>query len=194
MRWDGLKILFSLVKFILNLTAKQMCVCVYSIYAYIHTCILYVYKHTHLHIFYWKAFHLNSFLWSLGVVLTSSPTYHSNCSPPHPQLGRLGHSPLVTLLALLFIYLFIFVFLPFSWAAPLASGGSQARGQIGAVASGLRQSRSNAGSEPWPTERGQGSNPQPHGSSLDSFTTEPRWELPTGLLCSFPWMDIVNFV
>ena len=48
----------------------------------------------------------------------------------------------------LFSYLFLFVFLPFSWAAPTAYGGSQARGLIGAAATGLRQSHSNAGSEP----------------------------------------------
>ena len=35
----------------------------------------------------------------------------------------------------------------FSRAAPMAYGGSQARGHIGAVATGLRHSRSNAGSE-----------------------------------------------
>ena len=29
-----------------------------------------------------------------------------------------------------------------------------------------------------PTEQGQGSNPQPHGSQSDSLTTEPWWELP----------------
>ena len=34
-----------------------------------------------------------------------------------------------------------------SWATPAAYGGSQARGPIGAVATGLRQSHSNAGSE-----------------------------------------------
>ena len=46
-------------------------------------------------------------------------------------------------------YLFIFfVFLLFLWAALAAYGGSQARGRIGAVATGLRQSHSNAGSEP----------------------------------------------
>ena len=64
------------------------------------------------------------------------------------------------------------------WAAPAAYGGSQARGRIGAAATGLRQSHSNSGSEPHlqptpqltampdpqPTEQGQGSNPQPHGS------------------------------
>ena len=77
---------------------------------------------------------------------------------------------------LLFIfYFFVFLFL---WAAPAAYGGSQARGRIGAVATGLRQSHSNAGSEPRlqptpqlmatqdrsPTEQGQGLNLQPHGS------------------------------
>ena len=35
-----------------------------------------------------------------------------------------------------------------SWAAPAAYGGSQARGPIGAVATGLHQSHSNAGSQP----------------------------------------------
>ena len=40
-----------------------------------------------------------------------------------------------------FIYLFI-------WATPAAYGGSQARSPIGAIAPGLRQSHSNARSEP----------------------------------------------
>jgi len=43
---------------------------------------------------------------------------------------------------------FFFVFFAISWAAPAAYGGSQARGRIGAVAASLRQSHSNAGSEP----------------------------------------------
>ena len=60
----------------------------------------------------------------------------------------------------------------------MAYGASQARGLIGAVATGLCQSHSNVGSEmhlrptpqltatldPQPTEQGQGSNPKPHGS------------------------------
>ena len=63
-------------------------------------------------------------------------------------------------------------------AAARAYGGSQARGLIGATAAGLCQSHSNARSEPrlpptpqltavldpQPTEQGQGSNSQPHGS------------------------------
>ena len=85
-----------------------------------------------------------------------------------------------------------FLLFTFSRAAPAACGGSQTRGLIGAVATGLRQSHSNAQSgrclqptsqlmatpDLQPTERGQGSNPQPHGSSLDSLTTEPQRELP----------------
>ena len=50
-----------------------------------------------------------------------------------------------------FIFLFLFLFIYFfaiSWAAPAAYGGSQARGRIGAAATSLRQSHSNAGSEP----------------------------------------------
>ena len=60
----------------------------------------------------------------------------------------------------------------------MAYEGSQARGLIGAVATGLRHNHSNVGSEPGlqptpqltatpdsqPTGQGQGSNPQPHGS------------------------------
>ena len=75
----------------------------------------------------------------------------------------------------LFIYFCLFAI---SWAAPAAYGGSQARGRIGVVATGLRQSHSNAGSGPrlqptaplsatpdrQPTAQGQGPNPQPHGS------------------------------
>ena len=59
----------------------------------------------------------------------------------------------------------------------MAYGDSQARDPIGADAAGLHQSHSNAGSElrlrptpqltamldPYPTERGQGLNPCPHG-------------------------------
>ena len=63
-------------------------------------------------------------------------------------------------------------------AAPMTYGGCQARGRIGAVAAVLHHSHSNAVSElclqptpqltatpdPYPTEQGQGPNPQPHGS------------------------------
>jgi len=45
-------------------------------------------------------------------------------------------------------FFFFFCLFAISWAAPTAYGGSQARGQIGAVATNLRQSHSNAGSEP----------------------------------------------
>ena len=57
-----------------------------------------------------------------------------------------GRDPPV-LIVCLFIYLFTFVFCPFR-AAPAAHGGSQARGPIGAAASGLHHSHSNSGSEP----------------------------------------------
>ena len=74
-----------------------------------------------------------------------------------------------------FLFFFFFCLL----RAPLvAYGGSQARGQIRAVAASLHHSHSNTRSKPHlrptpqltatlgpqPTERGQGSNPQPHGS------------------------------
>ena len=46
-----------------------------------------------------------------------------------------------------FLFVCLFVFLPFSRATPAAYGGSQARGLIGAVAAGLPQNHSNVGSE-----------------------------------------------
>ena len=62
--------------------------------------------------------------------------------------------------------------------APAAYGGSQATGPVRAIAASLHHSHSNAGSrphlrptpqltampDPYPTERGQGSNRQPHAS------------------------------
>ena len=74
------------------------------------------------------------------------------------------------------LFCFVFCLFAISWAALMAYGGSQARGRIGAIADGLRQSHSNEGSEPrlqltpqltampdlQPTKRGQGWNPQPH--------------------------------
>ena len=76
------------------------------------------------------------------------------------------------------ISFFFFCLFAFSRATPVAYGGSQIRGLIGAVATGLCHSHSNVGSEPllWPTpqltatpgpqptEWGQGSNPHPHRS------------------------------
>jgi len=56
----------------------------------------------------------------------------------------------MVMLCLIYFFLFLFILCLFaiSWAAPAAYGDSQARGRIGAVAAGLRQSHSNAGSEP----------------------------------------------
>ena len=45
-------------------------------------------------------------------------------------------------------FFFLVVSFPFSRDAPVAYGGSQARGLIGAIAAGLRHSHSNSGSEP----------------------------------------------
>ena len=72
---------------------------------------------------------------------------------------------------------FFFCIFDFSRAAPAAYGNSQARGLIGAVATGLHYSQSNTRSEPYLqpipqltetldpylVEPGQESNPQPHG-------------------------------
>ena len=46
------------------------------------------------------------------------------------------------------IFFFFFCLFAISRAAPVAHGGSQARGLMGAVTAGLHQSHSKAGSEP----------------------------------------------
>ena len=46
------------------------------------------------------------------------------------------------------LFVCLFCLFAISWAAPMAYGGSQARGRIGAIAASLRQSHSNGGSEP----------------------------------------------
>ena len=55
---------------------------------------------------------------------------------------------LVNLITYFFKIILIFCLFAFSRAAPMAYGGSQPRGLIGAVATGLSQSHSNTGSEP----------------------------------------------
>ena len=47
----------------------------------------------------------------------------------------------------MYLFFVVVVFLPFLGLLPAAYGGSQARGLIGVVATVLRQSHSNAGSE-----------------------------------------------
>ena len=80
----------------------------------------------------------------------------------------------------LFVSFFLCLFLLFR-AAPVAYGGSQAKGPIRATANGLHHSYSNRGPEPHlrptpqltamldpqSTERGQGLNPQTHSSQSD---------------------------
>ena len=66
-----------------------------------------------------------------------------------PKGLNVHYTTLILFTKYVFIYLFIYLCLfAISWAAPAAYGGSQARGLIGAVATGLHQSHSNSGSEP----------------------------------------------
>ena len=55
-------------------------------------------------------------------------------------IGQVGPEPRL-------LFYFIVYFLSF-WATPVAYGGSQVRGRIRAIAAGLHNSHSNAGSEP----------------------------------------------
>ena len=105
-----------------------------------------------------------------------------------------------------FFILFFFCLFAFSRATPATHGGSQARGPIGAVDTGLhQQGHSNVGSEPClqptpeltgtpdpqPSAQGQGWNLQRHGSQLDSLTPEPRWELQ---IYFFSLFDVFHFL
>ena len=60
-------------------------------------------------------------------------------SSPDPDLPAFFPGPIA--------FFFCFWLFAFSRATPMAYGSSQARGLIGAIAAGLRQSHSNAGSE-----------------------------------------------
>ena len=62
-----------------------------------------------------------------------------------PQTRRVNNQMTATTLHHCTTNLFFFAI---SWAAPVAYGGSRARGPIRAVAAGLRHSHSNSGSEP----------------------------------------------
>ena len=62
-------------------------------------------------------------------------------------MNKMQLEPMYQKLLYFFLFLFFCLF-AISWAAPAAYEGSQARSQIGAVAASLRQSHSNAGSEP----------------------------------------------
>ena len=80
-------------------------------------------------------------------------------------------------------------------ATPVAYGGSQARGRIGAIAGGLHYSHSNAGSKPFlgpvpqltampdplPTERGQRSNPATSWFLVRFVSTAPQWNSPSAI-------------
>ena len=82
----------------------------------------------------------------------------SQCGQQNSDTGNLqlsyGHFPVDAWMGMIFcrksiffVFYFYFYFCLFR-ATPVAYGGSQARGQIGAVAAGLRPSHSNASSEP----------------------------------------------
>ena len=54
---------------------------------------------------------------------------------------------LIYFIIIIFIFICLFIYFAFSRATPMAYGGSQTRGLIGAVAAGLCHSYSNSGSE-----------------------------------------------
>ena len=74
--------------------------------------------------------------------VTGSPSLRLLSSP-----RQLSQSPCLMFVFSILFYFFLLYFFAISWATPVAYGGSQARGQIGAVASSLHQSPSNSGSE-----------------------------------------------
>ena len=100
------------------------------------------------------------------------------------------------------LFFFIFFYFCLFRVIPVTYGDSQARGQIGSVATSLHQnhSRATATQDPshtsdlhhssWQcqilnTERGRGSNLSPQGCQLVLITDEPRWQLLLYVLESF---------
>jgi len=67
---------------------------------------------------------------------------------PSEMPSKISFIAFVNSLLTFFFFLIVVVVVAISWAVPAAYGGSQARGRIGAVATSLRQSHSNSGSEP----------------------------------------------
>ena len=99
-----------------------------------------------------------------GLPLPTVPYFWAVVSKP----GYALESPMGPVL-LFGQHFFFFCLFAFPRVAPVACGGSQARGRIGAVAAGLRYVGSEprlqpAMLDPQPTEQDQGSNLKPHGS------------------------------
>ena len=74
------------------------------------------------------------------------------CGTHRPSPRKMGRAPFCILWSLSWLPVFVFVLFYFYFyllfrAAPAAYGGSQARGQIRAIAAGLHHSHSNARSE-----------------------------------------------
>ena len=63
-------------------------------------------------------------------------------------MGFVSAEPRWELLDSLILFLFVLSFFVFSRATPMAYGGSQAKGRIGAAVASLHQSHSKSGSEP----------------------------------------------
>ena len=78
------------------------------------------------------------------------------------KINRIVSSHGGVFLVLVFVCLFVLLFR----GAPMACGGFQARGQIGAAAAGLSHRHGNARSLKHLTQE---SNPHPHGHEVDSF-------------------------
>ena len=93
----------------------------------------------------------------------------------------------------IFFFFFFFFFWSFLGPLPMEYGGSQARGLIGAVTTGLYHSHSNTGSEPHlrPTPQLQAMpDPQPTEPAsswilVGFVSSEPQWECPDLLLKSY---------
>ena len=118
---------------------------------------------------------------------------------------------LAVAIQLFFFFFCLFLsFFAISWDTPVAYGGSQARGLIGAVAAGLRQSHSNTRSKPYlrPTPHTAHGNarslthwmrpgikPEFSWILVRFVTAEPQWELPWCVFlflcqCHAVWMTV----
>ena len=149
--------------------------------------------------------------WTRGCPSEGRPEPHRELSPPcqarePSQNMPLGicrfYGPGATASSLFSMGFFFLLFRP----ALQAYGGFQAKGRTGSTAAGLHHSHSNAGSElhlqptpqlmatldPYPTECGQGSNPQHHTTSCIRFRCAtmgtPLWEFCYFYFSTVGWM------
>ena len=128
------------------------------------------------------------------------PVPFLSASSPKQPLSDFCHHRLILLIFILFIYFYLFR------AAPAAYGDSQARGPIGAIATGLHHSHSNSRSklclQPTPTAHGNagsltqwarpGIEPRSSWMLVRFASSEPWWNSCLELFLNLWWNKFIS--